>query len=132
MALIGGFLQVIIENLQAVLVFTLVFLVLYYYLNLPSNLPPGPPTLPVLGCLPFVVGRGHVHKLFTKWRAEYGDVIGIYMGNQLLVILGSHDVIKEAFIENGDAVSGRMKSFVHESVGDLDGGIILLIFLRPV
>ena len=32
------------------------------------------------------------------------------MGNQLIVVLNSFEAIKDAYLNNGDAVSGRVKS----------------------
>ena len=93
------------SNVASILVFTIVFLLVWYYFQIPSNLPPGPPALPIIGSLPFT---GLLfHETFLKWRPKYGDIASLYIGNELGVILSNYDVIKEALVKHGDRTSGR-------------------------
>ena len=49
---------------------------LLYRLARKNRLPPGPPSIPLLGCLPFVPGKSGV-KLFTsdEMYKKYGNII---------------------------------------------------------
>ncbi|XP_064611520.1 cytochrome P450 2U1-like [Liolophura sinensis] len=81
----------------------------------PSNVPPGPPPLPVIGNL--------IHFLSDpreKWRGlhkRYGDIYSLYMGHSLTVVLHTRDVIKEAFVDHADETSDRPDVFVLRKLG---------------
>ena len=107
-------------NIQSVLIFLILFLVLWHYYSLPSNLPPGPPNLPLVGSIPFL--RLPLHSRFTDWKKKYGDVVSMYLGGQLVVVLNSYEVIKEAFITKGDVSSGRIQFDLLKLNGDDKAG----------
>nr|QST15072.1 CYP370C3 protein [Diaphanosoma celebensis] len=75
----------------------------YRALARPSNFPPGPVGLPVVGYLPFL--EKDVHKHMTKLSDQYGDVYGLTFGSYRVVVLNSLTTIRDAFKE--DAFSGR-------------------------
>ncbi|KAJ9590643.1 hypothetical protein L9F63_016314 [Diploptera punctata] len=61
-----------------------------------KHLPPGPWGLPVLGYLPFVKGEApHIH--FKDLAKKYGTMFSTRLGNQLIVFLSDHKIIREAF-----------------------------------
>ena len=103
-------LDLLSNHILGVILVLVIFLLALHYFNQPSNLPPGPPSLPIIGALPFLIGRGYLHNIFTSWKKKYGDIFCLQMGNQLIVVLNSFESIKEAYVKNGDAVSGRVKS----------------------
>ena len=107
MAVVYTIASFISSNVASILVFTIVFLFVWYYFQIPSNLPPGPPALPIIGSLPFTGLL--LHNTFLKWRPKYGDIASFYLGNEIGVILNNYDVIKEAFVKHGDATSGRQR-----------------------
>ena len=43
------------------------------------NFPPGPPTLPLLGCTPFLETRQGGKNIMqsVKWIPKYGDIMGL-------------------------------------------------------
>ena len=66
-------------------------------------LPPGPWSLPIVGYLPNVVASSRWYGIplpavLSRLSKKYGPVSSMYMGDQLFVVLGTHDVIKEAFM----------------------------------
>ena len=62
------------------------------------NLPPGPPALPIVGCLPFLEGEGMAGKLVHPSLEKYGkDFCSLWMGNRLLVIIQDIDLCRDLF-----------------------------------
>ena len=88
-----------------------VFLFCYNYFAKESwkRLPPGPLTLPLIGSLPFL--GLDIREPLRKMAAKYGDVYTIYLGSRRVVVLNGYDVIKEAFVKNGNVFSGRAPVF---------------------
>ena len=71
------------------------------------GLPPGPgPALPVLGHL-HLLARQDPRAPFRAWRARYGDVFSLRLGQQLVVVLNGYRVIREALVENSTVFSDR-------------------------
>jgi len=87
--------------------------VLFYILlqsRRPANLPPGPPSLPLVGSLPFIDYKALNKDINSEARnisKKYGDICHFYVGRKLVVILDSYDSIKEAFVSQGVNFAGR-------------------------
>merc|ERR1711962_180607 len=61
----------------------------------PSNFPPGPLTLPLIGSL-LSVGLD-LKSAFQKWHREWGDIVGFKLGNKLAVVINDYDILQEAY-----------------------------------
>ncbi|MEE6511492.1 hypothetical protein FKM82_018045 [Ascaphus truei] len=72
------------------------------------NMPPGPTPLPLLGNFLQLDTKDMV-KTFLRLSSQYGPVCTVYLGPQPVVVLNGHDVVKEAFFDNGEVYSGRGK-----------------------
>ncbi|XP_063287219.1 cytochrome P450 2C23-like [Pelobates fuscus] len=72
----------------------------------PSNLPPGPTPLPLIGNVLQLNFKDFV-KYFVKIGTKYGPVSMVYLGPRPVVILNGHDVVREAFLDNGEIYSDR-------------------------
>ncbi|ESO91954.1 hypothetical protein LOTGIDRAFT_162958 [Lottia gigantea] len=74
-----------------------------------SGIPPGPPFLPVFGNALDLRGKNlkKKHKYFSELARQYGDVVRIYNGSQLTIVLNSYDSVNELFVKNKDFVSDR-------------------------
>ncbi|OQV22533.1 Cytochrome P450 18a1 [Hypsibius exemplaris] len=70
----------------------------------PSNFPPGPPALPIVGSSLLVGSRPAVR--MHEWKEKYGDIFGWYNGRQRVVVISDFHVLKKLFSE--DAASGRI------------------------
>lgn len=70
----------------------LVALVIGYFLSGPKNLPPGPRPLPLLGNTRDLQD-GSPHLLFYQWAKKYGNVMRIYYGTKMMIVLSGYKVI---------------------------------------
>lgn len=85
--------------------------VVWWYHSIPSELPPGPAGLPFLGSAFDTWTNSSVQKKLLSWHKKYGPIYKFYVGRQLVVALGSWDVIEEALLKQGEAYSGRAAAF---------------------
>ncbi|XP_071933362.1 cytochrome P450 76T24 isoform X2 [Coffea arabica] len=61
----------------------------------PRKLPPGPCPLPILGNL-FQLGREKLyHKAVTKLSKVYGPLMSVKLGNQMIVVVSSPNLVRE-------------------------------------
>ncbi|CAL1706645.1 unnamed protein product [Somion occarium] len=84
------------------------------------SLPPGPPTIPLLGnMLDFPKSR--VHLKFTEWARQYGDLFSLKIGNSTIVVVSSAKMLRECMDSRGATMSDRPHVYVAELVnGGLD------------
>ncbi|XP_018422649.1 PREDICTED: cytochrome P450 2C8-like [Nanorana parkeri] len=87
------------------------------------NLPPGPPTLPLLGTV-LHVSTTEMPQSLIKLSEKYGPVLTIYIGNVPMVYLVGYECVKEALLDNSDIFSARGNTFFAEAIFK-DYGIVL-------
>lgn len=93
-----------------VLLLAIVFLIvgsIYWYLSVPKNLPPGPVGLPILGSAIEYWDGTKQPLLLQENVKKYGPIFKLYIGNQLIIILGTYEAIQEALVKQGDMFTGR-------------------------
>jgi len=93
---------------------TIVALKIYQILRYNNKLPPGPSGYPFLGMLPKIKKEFHL-QLFD-YSKSFGKIFSMKMGNQLIVVLSDHKLIKAAFGKSDFA--GRPKT----EFGNILGG----------
>ena len=71
------------------------------------NFPPGPPGIPIFGNLPMMKENPNLYKDFMALAEQYGDIMGLQLGNYPAVVLNGHKVIREALVENGQSFVDR-------------------------
>lgn len=111
----GGWLVLVKEmalELVLLLGVLLIVILLWYFNKKPKNFPPGPLGLPVVGYLPFL-GK-YPFKTLTTLGQKYGGVFSIPLGHRHVVVLNDWASIKEAFINQSEAFSGRDKNVIYE------------------
>ncbi|KAG8943873.1 hypothetical protein FRC03_002285, partial [Tulasnella sp. 419] len=64
------------------------------------HLPPGPPTVPLLGNLHILPLKDSYLK-FTEWAKQYGNVYSLKVGPQTMVVVSSLKSIYEIFEKDG-------------------------------
>lgn len=91
----------------------IVIYIAFYYINEWKEfwvwkVPPGPPSLPLLGNI-LQLDSSAIHHCLTKMSETYGKVFSLKFGRERVVILNDAKVIKETY--NGPHVTWRPKIF---------------------
>jgi hypothetical protein len=94
----------------------------------PSNYPPGPPTLPIIGNLHQIPNEGR-HVQFEQWAREYGPVYSLMLGTKVMIVLNSDQAIKDLLDKKGAIYSSRPEAYIAQDV--LSGGLRILFMVRP-
>lgn len=86
----------------------------------PKNLPPGPPTIPILGNLHLMPTRD-AHLQFEKWAREYGPVYSLILGTKVMIVLSSDKAVKELLDKKSNMYSHRQEMYLGQTLcsGDL-------------
>lgn len=71
------------------------------------NLPPGPPTVPVIGNLHHL--KHPLHRTFTALSAKYGEIVSLWFGSRLVVVVSSPSLVQECFNRNDVVLANRPK-----------------------
>lgn len=91
-----------------------------------KNLPPGPPTIPILGNVHQIPLKG-AHFQFTKWAKQYGGIYSLKMGTGTAIVLTDRRLVKELVEKKSAIYSHRPSSYVANLISG--GDHILLV--RP-
>ncbi|KAG9042589.1 hypothetical protein FS837_010669 [Tulasnella sp. UAMH 9824] len=81
------------------------------------DIPPGPPTLPVLGNL-HVFPTVRMHIKFTEWARTYGEIFSLKLVNGTVVVLNSLESVRNVFEQQGSMTSDRPPSTIARMVAD--------------
>ncbi|KAK4635254.1 Cytochrome P450 monooxygenase [Fulvia fulva] len=76
-----------------------------------KNLPPGPPTFPILGNLLQIPLKG-AHFQFTKWAEQYGGIYTLKLGTGTAAVITDRRLVKELVDKKSAKYSERPKSYV--------------------
>lgn len=96
----------------------------FTYGQRPKGLPPGPPTIPVLGNLHQIPKRD-VHKKFKEWAEQYGEMYSLMLGSQRMVVLNSPRVVKDLIDSRSTNYSSRPDMYVGQTL--ISGGLRLVL-----
>lgn len=72
-----------------------------------AKFPRSLPFLPLVGSLPFLPRRGHMHVNFFKLQEKYGPIYSLRLGTTPTVIIGHYQLAREVLIKKGKEFSGR-------------------------
>ncbi|KAK2383834.1 isoflavone 2'-hydroxylase [Trifolium repens] len=98
-------------DILSLLSYSLFYLVLFYTFNLLfksrkfKNLPPGPLSLPIIGNLHHL--KRPLHHTFKGLSQKYGDVISLWFGSRLVVVVSSPSIVEECFTKNDVVLANR-------------------------
>ncbi|XP_072015045.1 cytochrome P450 2J4-like [Amphiura filiformis] len=89
-------------NLCSVLLCSALFLFMAWLFRRPSNMPPGPWSVPILGSLPYLVLAKYMspmetHRMFEAIARKYGNIFSLNAFGYHVVVLNTYEAIKEAF-----------------------------------
>ncbi|KAM0251917.1 hypothetical protein ACHAQJ_007932 [Trichoderma viride] len=85
----------------------------------PSNYPPGPPTIPLLGNL-HQMPKKHAHLQFQKWAEEYGPVYSLMLGTKVAIVLSSDVAVKDLLDKRNSIYSARPELYMAQNI--MSGG----------
>jgi cytochrome P450 family 619 len=94
-----------------------------------KDLPPGPPTVPVLGNLHQIPTKGSYFK-FTEWAKQYGGIFSLKLGPGTAVVLTDRKLVKQLIDKKGSIYSNRPHSYVSHDL--ITGGDHILVCMGMV
>jgi cytochrome P450 len=90
----------------------------------PKGMPPGPPTIPIMGNL-HQLPKENVHVKFKEWADQYGDIYSVMLGNQRMVVLNSPQVVKDLIDQRSNNYSSRPEMYIGQTL--ISGGYRLVL-----
>jgi len=79
-------------------VFLFLLLKLLFQARKFQNLPPGPPSLPIIGNLHHL--KRPLQRTFRALSNKYGHIISLWFGSRLIVVVSSQTLFQECFTKN--------------------------------
>ncbi|KAI1195959.1 putative cytochrome P450 [Nemania serpens] len=110
------------------LVYCSCFILLWKLLQVgrrPRDIPPGPPTVPILGNI-HLIPRYDVHLQFQKWAHEYGPVYSLMLGSQVMIVLSSDTAIKDLLDKRSGIYSDRMDIYIGQTLASGGKRILMM------
>ncbi|XP_010030512.2 cytochrome P450 81E8 [Eucalyptus grandis] len=102
--------------LYAVLLPVLSLVILYFFLTRePKNLPPSPPSFPIIGHLHHL--KLPLHRTFHSLSAKYGPIMTLRFGVRRFVVVSSLPLAEECFTKNDIVLANRPKMFKGKHLG---------------
>ena len=80
-----------------------------------KNLPPSPPSLPILGHLHLI--KKPLHRTFQHFSQKYGNIFSLKFGSQLVVIVSSPSAVEECFTKNDIVLANRPRLLAGKHLG---------------
>ncbi|RYC55237.1 hypothetical protein CHU98_g10974 [Xylaria longipes] len=81
----------------------------------PKGLPPGPPTLPLIGNL-HLMPKEKGHLQFQKWANEYGPIYSLILGTQVMIVLSSDEAVKDLLDKRSGIYSSRPDMYLSQKI----------------
>ncbi|KAJ7701712.1 cytochrome P450 [Mycena metata] len=82
-----------------------------------QGLPPGPPTVPVLGNVHLLGNGKDLHLRMSQWASTYGDIFSLKISSRTMIVLSSATAVKEVVDKKGWAGSSRPGNYIAEICG---------------
>ncbi|KJH40170.1 hypothetical protein DICVIV_13898 [Dictyocaulus viviparus] len=67
----------------------------------------GPTPLPIVGNLHVMLQHEPGYTAYEMWRKQYGPIYTYWIGSYPFVMVSDYKTIKDTFIKDGDAYSGK-------------------------
>ncbi|KAK9949053.1 hypothetical protein M0R45_004599 [Rubus argutus] len=79
------------------------------------NLPPSPPSLPIIGHLHIL--KPPVHRTFHRLSQTHGPVFTLWFGSRRVVIVSSSSAVEECFTKNDIILANRPRGLLGKYIG---------------
>ena len=80
-----------------------------------KNIPPSPPSLPIVGHLYLL--KPPIHRLYHSLSQKYGPIFSLQLGSRLLVVVSSSTAAEECFTKNDIVLANRPKLILGKYLG---------------
>ncbi|KAJ0804691.1 putative isoflavone 2'-hydroxylase [Helianthus annuus] len=70
-----------------------------------KNLPPSPPSIPIIGHLHLI--NGHAHRVLQHLSSKYGPIMALRFGSRPVVVITSPSAVEECFTKNDIVLANR-------------------------
>lgn len=102
-----------VGTLGVLIALTLLFLTSRYALSASrsKSLPPGPPTLPLIGNL-HQIPKAKAYLKFQEWSRVYGPILSLKVGSGNMVILNSASAVRDLIDKRGAIYSSRPPNYI--------------------
>ncbi|KAG8474532.1 hypothetical protein CXB51_031376 [Gossypium anomalum] len=80
-----------------------------------KNLPPSPPSLPIVGHLHLL--KPPIHRLHQSFSQKYGPIFSLKLGSRLMVVVSSSTAAEECLIKNDIIFANRPKLIIAKHLG---------------
>ncbi|KAJ7578559.1 cytochrome P450 [Mycena floridula] len=82
-----------------------------------KTLPPGPPTIPLLGNA-LIYPKENAHHRFTEWSKTYGDIFSLKIANKTVVVLSSVSAVKDLLDKRSATTGSRPSNHMVNTITD--------------
>ncbi len=89
------------------------------------HLPPGPPTLPVIGNAHQIPSKG-AHYRLTEWAKQYGGIYSLKLGPGTAIVLTDRRLVREILDKRSAVSSGRPMSTVAQKLIGSDDHLLVM------
>ena len=79
------------------------------------NLPPSPPSIPILGHLHLI--KPPIRRAFLNLSKKYGPIISLKFGSRLVVVVSSPSTVEECFTKNDIVLANRPQLIMGKHMG---------------
>nr|WQI83140.1 CYP81B303 [Corydalis yanhusuo] len=97
----------------------LLFLALIFFtkrlFKTPKNLPPTPPSLPILGHLHLL--KKPLHRTLSKFSNKFGPIISLRFGSRPVLVISSPSLAEECFTTNDVVFANRPRLLIGKHLG---------------
>lgn len=80
-----------------------------------KNLPPGPPSLPIIGNLRLL--KHPLHRTLQNLSQKHGQVFSLWFGSRFVVVVSSPTVVQECFTKNDITLANRPPLLAGKHIG---------------
>ncbi|KAI0088621.1 cytochrome P450 [Irpex rosettiformis] len=89
-----------------------------------AYLPPGPPTLPLLGNI-HIFPRFFAHFQFSEWARQYGEIFSLKVGSANVIVISSAKAFREIIDKNSGTTADRPPNHFADTV--TSGGLNIFL-----